>query len=81
MVEELWAIKAFEHAEIYFNVGIIYFKENKFMLIDLFINFPSSLAPKFNRSQSSSLDEARQRDLRPFSEIVPQHVSGHFHSR
>jgi hypothetical protein len=23
MIEELWAIKAFEHAEIYFNVSVL----------------------------------------------------------
>lgn len=25
MIEELWAIKAFEHAEIYFNVSLLLF--------------------------------------------------------
>lgn len=28
MIEELWAIKAFEHAEVYFNVSFLKFKSN-----------------------------------------------------
>ncbi len=49
LVEELWAIKAIEHAEIYFNVSFILISKQ----LDLKFNI---LAPLFSGSSVSQAD-------------------------